>query len=123
MGTLEHVGDADVLSWNIRNISDRKDLLRQIQDLIDDGGAMDSDAEEVKEEEEEWARMDEIEIPYEEEKTTIQIKVAVGTIAKTVTSTVAAMASSGALSPVLMKSLSDCVVTAGWTQECSKQKV
>ena len=67
--------------------------------------------------------MDEIEIPFDEEKTTVEIKVAVSEIAKNVTAAVGAMASSGALAPALVKFLSDCVVTAGWTQECSNKKV
>ena len=60
---------------------------------------------------------------YEEDTTATELNIAVGKIADAIVGTVTAMASGGALAPLLLKSLRDTVVSAGWSSTDKRDKL
>ena len=60
---------------------------------------------------------------YEEETTATELHLAVGKIADAIVSTVTTMASGGAFTPFLLKSLRGAVVNAGWSATDQRDKL
>merc|ERR1719474_1833224 len=126
---LREAVESDVRGWGVKNLRDRKLLIQCIEKLMKKAGdAPDELSIENKSKAEgdvnpEWTKSDTSHHPYDCERVSTEIKVAVGAIADVVGSSVAAMSSGGTLTPVLLNSLKNCVVNVKWSQESSGERI